>query len=87
MLEEVSPDFFAATMQPSFAAITAPALVVDGALDLLVGPDAAADLFDALGSKDKQLVVLDRSSHALFAEDRFATALSVIDRFLSRLRR
>ena len=37
--------------------ITVPALVVDGALDLLVGEDLASALFGSLGSMNKQLII------------------------------
>jgi pimeloyl-ACP methyl ester carboxylesterase len=54
--EEISPLFFDATLVPAWPTIHVPALVVDGALDVLVGTDRAQALFSALGSTNKQLV-------------------------------
>jgi pimeloyl-ACP methyl ester carboxylesterase len=65
--------------------ITAPALVVDGALDPLVGEDLAEQLFDVLtGTTNKQLIVFPRNSHAWFLEDDFNATQRVFDRFLSQ---
>jgi pimeloyl-ACP methyl ester carboxylesterase len=64
--------------------ITVPALVVDGALDLLVGEDLANTLFESLGSTNKQLVVFPRNSHGWFLEDNHDATMRVFDRFLSQ---
>jgi pimeloyl-ACP methyl ester carboxylesterase len=76
ILESVSPDFFAAALLPAWPKIQVPALVVDGALDPLVGKDRAQALLDALGSKQKQIIILPRNGHAWFLEDNFAQFLS-----------
>jgi pimeloyl-ACP methyl ester carboxylesterase len=64
--------------------ITVPALVVDGALDLLVGEDLASTLFDSLGSAKKQLVIFPRNSHGWFLEDNHDATMRVFDHFLSQ---
>jgi pimeloyl-ACP methyl ester carboxylesterase len=64
--------------------ITVPALVVDGALDLLVGEDLASTLFESLGSKNKQLIVFPRNSHRWFLEDNHHETVRVFSRFLSQ---
>jgi pimeloyl-ACP methyl ester carboxylesterase len=64
--------------------ITVPALVVDGALDLLVGEDLANTLFDSLGSAKKQLVIFPRNSHGWFLEDNHDATMRVFDHFLSQ---
>ena len=61
-----------------------PALVVDGALDPLVGVDRAQALFNALGSTNKQLVIFPRNSHGWFLEDNHDANLRVVDRFLTQ---
>ena len=76
LLEIVSPDFFAAALLPAWPKIQVPALVVDGALDPVVGQHRAQALFDALGSKQKQIIILPRNGHGWFLEDSFATFLS-----------
>lgn len=64
--------------------ITVPALVVDGALDVLAGMDLAQTLFNSLGSTNKQLVVFPRNSHGWFLEDNHDATDRVFDRFLSQ---
>jgi alpha-beta hydrolase superfamily lysophospholipase len=64
--------------------ITVPALVVDGALDLLVGEDLANTLFESLGSTNKQLIVFPRNSHGWFLEDNHHATMRVFDHFLSQ---
>jgi alpha-beta hydrolase superfamily lysophospholipase len=59
-------------------------LVVDGALDVLVGADRAQALFSALGSTNKQLVIFPRNSHGWFLEDNHDANLRVVDKFLSQ---
>jgi pimeloyl-ACP methyl ester carboxylesterase len=82
--EEASPLFFNATLVPACPAIHVPALVVDGALDVLVGADRAQALFSALGSTNKQLVIFPRNSHGWFLEDNHEANLRVVDQFLSQ---
>jgi len=76
LLESVSPDFFATFLIPAWPKISVPALVVDGALDPVVGKDQAQALFDALGSQQKQIIILPRNGHGWFLEDSFAEFLS-----------
>ena len=82
--EEATPAFFDAALVPAWPKILVPALVVDGGLDPLVGPDRAQALFSALGSTNKQLVVFPRNSHGWFLEDNHDANLRVIDQFLSQ---
>jgi pimeloyl-ACP methyl ester carboxylesterase len=86
ILEEAGalPFFTTSPLAPAWARIQIPALVVDGALDLLVGTDHAQALFDALGSAKKQLIVFPRNSHAWFLEDNFAATHRVFNRFLAQ---
>ena len=63
--------------------ITVPALVVDGALDLLVGEDLASTVFNSLGSTNKQLIIFPRNAHGWFLEDNHDATDRVFDRFLS----
>jgi pimeloyl-ACP methyl ester carboxylesterase len=82
--EEVTPAFFDAALVPAWPNIHVPALVVDGALDPLVGADRAQALFSALGSTNKQLVVFPRNSHGWFLEDNHDANLRVVNQFLSQ---
>lgn len=84
ILEEASPDFFAAAVVPAWPTIHVPALVVDGAMDPTVGEDRAEALLDSLGSTNKRLIVLPRNSHAWFLEDNHEETLRVFNRFLSQ---
>ena len=89
---EICPAFLGAvpglTVCPAQAVpwgnITVPALVVDGALDVLAGTDLAQTLFNSLGSTNKQLVVFPRNSHGWFLEDNHDATDRVFDRFLSQ---
>jgi pimeloyl-ACP methyl ester carboxylesterase len=82
--EQASPLFFNLALVPAWPAIHVPALVVDGALDLLVGVDRAQELFNALGTTNKQLVIFPRNSHGWFLEDNHNANLRVVDQFLSQ---
>jgi pimeloyl-ACP methyl ester carboxylesterase len=82
--ELISPVFFMSPAAPAWGTIQVPALVVDGALDPLVGGDNAQALYDALGSGRKQLMVFPRNGHGWFLEDNYAATLRVLDRFLSQ---
>ena len=82
--ELISPIFFSSRAAPAWGTITVPALVVDGALDQLVGADNAQALYDALGSGRKQLMVFPRNGHGWFLEDNYAANQRVLDRFLSQ---
>jgi pimeloyl-ACP methyl ester carboxylesterase len=64
--------------------ITVPALVVDGALDLFVGEDLSNNLFESLGSTNKQLIIFPRNSHGWFLEDNHDATMRVFDHFLSQ---
>lgn len=68
----------------SWGNITVPALVVDGALDLLVGVNLEQTLFTELGSTNKQLIIFPRNSHGWFLEDNHDATVGVFDRFLSQ---
>jgi len=81
-IEEVFPDFFNAV--PAWGNITVPALVVDGALDPLVGVAPTQALFTALGSANKQLMIYPRNSHGWFLEDNHDETVRVFDQFLSQ---
>jgi pimeloyl-ACP methyl ester carboxylesterase len=78
------PFFTTSPLAPAWGTIQVPALVVDGALDLLVGADHAEALFDALGSAKKQLIVFPRNSHGWFLEDNHDATDRVFDHFLSQ---
>lgn len=82
--ELISPLFFNSPAAPGWSTIQVPALVVDGALDPLVGADNAQMLYEALGSGRKQLIVFPRNGHGWFLEDNYAAAERVLDRFLSQ---
>lgn len=69
---------------PAWTAIKAPALVVDGALDVLVGAPRAKLLFDALGSTNKHFLVFPFNSHGWFLEDNHDETVEVFDAFLSQ---
>jgi len=84
--EAASPVFFNAALVPAWPRIHVPALVADGALDLLVGPQSSQALFHALGSEDKHLVIFPRNSHGWFLEDNHAITILVIDLFLLQFR-
>ena len=75
---------FRARMSGTWPAITIPALVVDGAQDLLVGPARATALFQALGSEQKHLILFRRNAHTWFLEDNFASTMRAFDAFLDQ---
>jgi pimeloyl-ACP methyl ester carboxylesterase len=83
VLEQASPDYFNAVVASAWPRIHAPALVVDGAQDLLVGETRARALYDALGSQRKALLILPRNAHAWFLEDNFQATLRTFDAFLA----
>ena len=84
-LELASSEFYQAAITPSWAHITAPALVVDGAQDLTVGEESAKALYDALGSENKDLIIFKRNAHAWFVEDNYkATQSRGFDEFLEQ---
>lgn len=83
ILEEASPDYFHAIIATAWPRIHAPALVVDGAQDLLVGEARARALYDALGSERKALLIFPRNAHAWFLEDNFQATLRAFDAFLA----
>ena len=82
--EEASSVFFNAYVVPAWPTIHVPALVVDGALDTIVGVDRAQALFRVLGSTNKQLIIFPRNSHGWFLEDNHDANLRVVDQFLSQ---
>ncbi len=81
-IEEVFPGFFNAV--PAWGNISVPALVVDGARDLLVGQERAQALFNALGSANKRMMIYPRNSHGWFLEDNHDATMRVLDQFLSQ---
>ena len=85
VLEGLSQEFVQAVIS-AWPMIDVPALVVDGALDILVGAERAQALFDALGSERKQLFILPRNHHGWFLEDNSEANLRVFDRFLSNFK-
>jgi pimeloyl-ACP methyl ester carboxylesterase len=82
--ETILSSFFDTYLHPAWQSIIVPALVVDGALDPLVGEQSAHDLFDALSSKNKQLIVFPRNSHGWFLEDNHDATDRVFEQFLSQ---
>jgi pimeloyl-ACP methyl ester carboxylesterase len=77
--------FYEKYITPSWANITAPALVVDGAEDLTVGEEGATALYDALGSENKDLIIFKRNAHAWFLEDNYkSTQSQAFDEFLEQ---
>ncbi len=84
VLEEFSTAYFQAVISPSWPMIHVPALVVDGSLDINVGAERAQDLFYALGSDRKQLIILPRNAHNWLLEDNSEATMRVFDRFLSK---
>lgn len=84
ILQEASPEFWAAAVTPRFASIQIPALVVAGAKDAFVLPGEAQTVYDLLGSKDKDLVLLGRNAHGFFLEDNFNATQRVFDAFLAK---
>jgi pimeloyl-ACP methyl ester carboxylesterase len=85
ILEMMSPEFYQAAITPSWAKIKAPALVVDGAQDLVVGEESATALYEALGSENKDLIIFNQNAHAWFVEDNYkATQSQAFDEFLEQ---
>jgi pimeloyl-ACP methyl ester carboxylesterase len=85
--EALSPQLFANVLEPAWAAIRVPALVADGAQDLFVPPTSSAALFAAIGSAEKQFVLLPRNAHAWFLEDNYHATMRVFDLFLAQFMR
>lgn len=83
--EEVAPALFG--LVPAWSSITVPTLVVDGALDPLVGTQDSIDLSgDLSGTLNKQLIVFPRNSHAWFLEDNHDATVRVFDQFLAQFK-
>jgi pimeloyl-ACP methyl ester carboxylesterase len=79
---------FNAALLSAWPAIRQPALVADGALDPLVGPQASLNLYNALGTaKDhKQLIIFPLNSHGWFLEDNHDLTMLAVDLFLFQFR-
>jgi pimeloyl-ACP methyl ester carboxylesterase len=79
---------FDAAWLSAWSAIKVPALVADGALDPLVGPQISTNLYNALGTaKDhKQLVIFPFNSHAWFLENNHDINMLAVDLFLFQFR-
>jgi pimeloyl-ACP methyl ester carboxylesterase len=79
---------FNAALLSAWPAIHQPALVADGALDPLVGPQASLNLYNALGTaKDhKQLIIFPFNSHGWFLENDHALTMLAVDLFLFQFR-
>jgi pimeloyl-ACP methyl ester carboxylesterase len=91
ILELASPEnteyatFYQDNITPKWSQIEAPALVVNGALDLTVGEERARALYDALGSENKDLIIFNQNAHAWFLEDNYqATQSQAFDEFLEQ---
>ena len=84
LVQQGTPDFFNSVMAPALPTIHAPALVVDGALDFEVGEARARVLYDALGSEQKQIIILPRNAHFWFLEDNFHATMRAFDSFLAQ---
>lgn len=81
--EEIVPALFG--LVPAWGSIAVPTLVVDGALDPLVGTQDSNDLIgDLSGTVNKQLIVFPRNSHAWFLEDNHNATVTVLNQFLSQ---
>jgi pimeloyl-ACP methyl ester carboxylesterase len=85
MEELFSPEFFQATVSPSWSRIRAPALVVGGAQDLGVSEESAIALYNALSSENKDLIIFPQNAHGWFLEDNHeATQSLAFDEFLAQ---
>lgn len=83
--EIVAPAAFG--LVPAWSAITVPTLVVDGALDPLVGTQDSITLIkDLTGTANKALIVFPFNSHAWFLEDDHDVTVLVLDLFLSQFK-
>jgi carboxylesterase len=63
-------------------ALTQPALVMHATNDHTCSIDTARTLFERLGSRDKRLVVLDRSFHVVTVDCQREQVLAELDTFL-----
>ena len=66
-------------------ALTRPALVMHATNDHTCPIDAARALFERLGSRDKRMVVLDRSFHVVTVDCERERVLTELERFLATL--
>jgi len=79
---------FNAALHSAWPAIHQPALVADGALDVLVGPQASQNLYNALGTATdhKHLVIFPLNSHGWFLENNHDLTMLAVDLFLLQFR-
>jgi pimeloyl-ACP methyl ester carboxylesterase len=79
---------FTTALHLAWPAIQQPALVADGSLDLLVGPQASRDLYNALGTAQdhKRLVIFPFNSHGWFLENNHDLTMLAVDLFLLQFR-
>lgn len=69
---------------PTLAKVTAPTLVVQSRNDKVVDPISADYIFKNLGSKDKQLMLVDRPVHGLVLSAAHWEVFEAIYRFVSK---
>lgn len=85
--ELVTKAFFDAALAPAWPKIKVPVLIVDGALDPLVGTQSSQALFNALtGTANKHLVIFPFNSHAWFLENNHNLTMLPVDLFLLQFR-
>ena len=70
-------------VRAELSAITAPALVVDGALDATIAPTAAAEVEAGLGSAIKKRLRFGRSGHILTEDEDAPAVIDAVESFLA----
>lgn len=74
-------------MEEALPQIAVPALVVQGAHDPIVDPASGFEIFEAIGTPDKELSLFERSRHGIINGDDVEPVFDRVSRFLTLARR
>ena len=73
-----------AALRPMLPAIHQPILIVQGRLDRTVDPSAPQEIYDRVGSVDKELLWLDHSAHCVVLDCEREQLFEITRQFLAR---
>lgn len=71
-----------AAVQHDLRRVREPILIVQSERDATVDPSSAQVLYDRIGSADKELLWLEKTSHTVVRDDSQGTALNAIEKFV-----
>jgi len=74
-------------MEEALPQIAVPTLIVQGAHDPIVDPASGIEIFEAVGTPDKELTLFERDRHGIINGDDVEPVFDRVDRFLALARR